>query len=149
MAKQVPFGRGLRNEPPTQQARFDQSFRRAEQMVARDDSFRTGTDRRASFPNRVQASQGFEDRRISAIREPSGQPRRSVPQRAAKAVGGHLKNLLKMSPAALGATALLQPSSLGDSTRGTPMNSPEEVRRINQERQLRKERAIPQGRGLR
>lgn len=151
MAKRVPLGKGLRNERLTGQARFEQTFRRAEQMVARDPAFTGGADRRANFPNAVQESQGFGDRRINPNREPSGQPRRAAPQRAAKAVGGSIKSLLRASPVALGATALLQPSPLGDSTRGTPMNSPEEVRRINSERLRRRERAIPQGltRGLR
>jgi hypothetical protein len=70
-----------------------------------------------------------------------------VVQRAA----GGISKALRISPVALGAAALLQPRKLGDATRGTPMNSPAEVRRINAEKRRRKARSIPRSmrRGLR
>jgi hypothetical protein len=156
VAKKIPLGRGLerRLDP---RARRAQLIRRTEQMVARDPAFRAGAagaERRAAFPQRVQASQGFGDRRINPKRTPSAAaPRRAAPRRAqavSRAASG-IGKALRVSPIALGAAALLQPRELGDATRGTPMNSPAEVKRILAERRRRKARRIPSGitRGLR
>jgi len=155
MAKKIPFGRGLeRTLGP--KARFDRNFKRVEQLVSRDPEFRAGAagaERRRGFPKRVQASQGFGDRRVNPKRTPSAAaPRRAAPKRAqavSRAAGG-IGKALRVSPVGLAASALLQPGKLGDATRGTPMNSPAEVKRILAERRRRKARRIPSGmaRGL-
>jgi hypothetical protein len=154
--KKVPYGRGLeRTLGP--KARFDRNFKRVEQLVARDPEFRAGAagaERRQSFPKRVLASQGFPDRRVNPQRITTARPRRAAAPRRAQAVPRAVSGIgkaLRVSPIALGAAALLQPRELGDATRGTPMNSPAEVKRILAERRRRKARRIPSGvvRGLR
>jgi hypothetical protein len=102
----------------------------------------------------VQAAQGLTDRRVNPKRTPSAAPPRRVAPRPAQAVSRAASGIgkaLRVSPVGLAAAALIQPRTLGEATRGTPMNSPAEVKRINAERRRRKARRIPGGivRGLR